>query len=85
MLMFSERRENYRIVLDESDRKLLSFKEILKGVIDPDQNTTEDFTDSLHDLATDNEKVSKLLAKSYLKGINQQDINKIEPYLQKIS
>ena len=36
MLMFSERREGYKIVLDESDRKLLSFKEILKGVIDPD-------------------------------------------------
>ena len=59
------------IELDQKDRDLLSFKEILKGIIDPEEGQTEDFTESLHGLAKDNEKVSKLLAKSYLKGINQ--------------
>ena len=52
-------------------------------MIDPEEEK-EDYSDALHDLAKDNEKVSKLLAKSYVKGLGKSDPNKLEATCIKI-
>ena len=53
-------------------------------MIDPEEEK-EDYSDALHDIAKDNEKVSKLLAKSYVKGLTKSDPKKIENVCIKIT
>ena len=53
-------------------------------MIEP-EDEKEDYSEALHDIAKDNEKVSKLLAKSYVKGLLKGDPKLIETVLIKIT
>ena len=49
---------------------MISKKWILIHMIEPHAASKYDFTETLHKLAKDNPKVSKLIAKFYVKKVN---------------
>ena len=90
MLIINENRDGIARPLTAQEKTMVSFKEILHKMIAPDEEDTEDYTDSLHRLAEDNEKVSRLLAKNYIRLANEthyddewdQTVTKIGQFLQ---
>ena len=67
--MISDKAMMAKYPLNELDQAIVSHKDILTKMIDPGDSANVDFSELLNDMAFDNAKVSKKMAKSYLKGI----------------
>lgn len=63
--------------LSPEETAIVSHKEILQKMIDPPEGSDTDFTDLLLAMCKNNRKLSKKMAKAYLKGISksQTDIS----------
>lgn len=69
IIMISDKPMMTKYPLNELDQAIVSHKDILNKMIDPGDSANVDFSDLLNDMAFDNAKVSKKMAKSYLKGV----------------
>lgn len=69
IIMISDKAMMAKYPLDEMDQAIVSHKEILAKMIDPGEGASVDFSDLLKDMAVDNAKITKKMAKSYLKGL----------------
>lgn len=69
IIMISDKAMMAKYPLNELDQAIVSHKDILTKMIDPGDSANVDFSELLNDMAFDNAKVSKKMAKSYLKGI----------------
>jgi len=57
--------------LNEKNQAIVSHKDILQKMIEPGEGSKEDFTDILTGMAKGNKKISKKMAKTYLKGFSK--------------
>jgi len=57
--------------LSPDETAIVSHKEILQKMIDPPEGSDTDFTDLLLGMCKNNRKLSKKMAKAYLKGISK--------------
>ena len=55
----------------------MAHKDILAKMIEPGEGNKADFSDVLVNMAFDNVKVSKKMAKAYLKGVNKTGIDSL--------
>lgn len=62
----------------------MSHKDILAKMIEPGEGSSADFSDVLETMARDNVKVSKKMAKAYLKGVNKHGIDSLVSSLKQI-
>ena len=75
--------------LSDEESVMISKKWILIHMIEPHAASKYDFTETLHKLAKDNPKVSKLIAKFYVKKVNQMgqmnetNLNKLASNIRK--
>jgi len=69
IIMISDKAMMAKYPLDELDQAIVAHKDILAKMIDPGDGATCDFSELLIDMAFDNVKISKKMAKAYLKGV----------------
>ena len=62
----------------------MSHKDILAKMIEPGDGSAADFGDVLVAMACENVKISKKMAKSYLKGVNKTGIDSLVNSLKQI-
>lgn len=83
ILMISDREMVQKYPLDEKNQAVVAHKDILQKMIEP-SDPSSDFSDVLFNMAHDNEKVSKKLAKAYLKGVNKTVVEQLSMALKQI-
>lgn len=85
IIMISEKDMIEKYPLDEKNSEIVSHKDILQKMIEPGEGANQsDFSDILLDMAKDNAKISKKMAKSYLKNVNKTGIESLNKALQQI-
>lgn len=84
ILMISDRALIAKYPLDEKNQAIVSHKDILAKMIEPGEGSNADFSDVLVNMAFDNVKVSKKMAKAYLKGVNKTGIESLVNSLKQI-
>ena len=77
ILMISDRPLMEKYPFDEKNRAVVSHKDILAKMIEPGEGSNADFSDVLVGMAFDNVKISKKMAKAYLKGVNKTGIDSL--------
>ena len=77
ILMISDRAMMDKYPLDEKNQAIVAHKDILAKMIEPGEGSNADFSDVLVGMAFDNIKVSKKMAKAYLKGVNRNGIESV--------
>lgn len=84
ILMISDRDLMAKYPLDEKNQAVVAHKDILARMIEPGEGASGDFSDVLVGMAFDNVKVSKKMAKAYLKGVNKTGIEALVCSLKQI-
>lgn len=69
IIMISDKAMMAKYPLNELDQAIVAHKDILAKMIDPGDGATDDFSELLIDMAKDSVKISKKMAKVYLKGL----------------
>lgn len=69
IIMISDKTMMAKYPLEELDQAIVSHKDILAKMIDPGDGSNVDFSELLTSMAVDNAKISKKMAKTYLKGL----------------
>lgn len=72
--MISDQDMKDKYPLSEKNQAVVSHKEILQKMIEPGEGSKEDFTDILTGMAKGNRKISKKMAKTYLKAFSKTGI-----------
>ena len=82
IIMISQKDMMEKYPLDEKNSEIVSHKDILQKMIEPGEGANQsDFSDILLDMAKDNAKISKKMAKSYLKNVNKTGIESLNKAL----
>lgn len=84
ILMISDKEMSNKYPLDENNQAVVSHKDILAKMIEPGEGSTTDFSDVLVGMAFDNVKISKKMAKAYLKGVNKTGSDSLVSSLKQI-
>lgn len=82
IVMVSDKTMLERYPLDEKNQAVVSHRDILQKMIEPGDG---DFSDVLTEMAKDNVKVSKKMAKTYLKSVSKTTTDQLNQALRKIS
>ena len=83
IVMISEKSMIEKYPLNEKNQAIVTHKDILQKMIDPDEGSSMgDFSDVLIVMAKDNAKISKKMAKSYLKNVNKTGIEHLNVALK---
>ena len=77
ILMISDKELSAKYPLDENNQAIVSHKDILAKMIEPGEGSNTDFSDVLVGMAFDNVKISKKMAKAYLKGVSNKVLDSL--------
>ena len=85
IIMVSSKELSAKYPLNENDQTIVSHKDILQKMIEPGEGANAtDFGDVLVNMARDNTKISKKMARSYLKSVNKTGIESLMGALTQI-
>ena len=84
IMMINDRALMEKYPLNEKNQAIVAHKDILAKMIDPGDGAGAEFTDLLISMAVDNEKVTKKMAKAYLKGVAKPGNEQILTALKQI-
>lgn len=70
--------------LNEQNQAIVSHKDILQKMIEPGEGSKDDFTDILTGMAKNNRKISKKMAKTYLKSCSKTSLDAISKALNQV-
>ena len=82
IVMVSDKTMLERYPLDELQQAVVSHKDILQKMIEPGDG---DFSDVLTEMARDNVKISKKMAKTYLKSVSKTTTDQLNQTLVNIA
>jgi len=85
IVMVSDKELLAKYPLDAKNQYVVSHKDILQKMIEPGEGANAcDFNDILLDMARDDAKTSKKMAKAYLKGVNKTGVEALQQSLRQI-
>lgn len=82
--MISDQELMAKYPLNELNQAIVSHKDILQKMVEPGEGSKEDFTEILTGMAKNNRKISKKMAKAYLKSCSKTSLESISKALNQV-